>query len=216
MLGASVHEATFPIAAHESAGSSPEELMGAFLDGNTRAFEALFRGLGPRVASALTRMSGDQRLAEDLCQSVFLKLYRARSSYERGMLLAPWVFAMARNTYLDHLRRSKRRPEQLSEDGTLPELAMEIDPASASSFEQSGLQECLGCLPESQRQALVLLKVEGLTVAEAAALCGTSPASIKMRAHRAYVTLRDVLAKQDPTRVSERRAGSRKRSPRDV
>ena len=186
--------------------------MAAFLDGDARAFEALFRELGPRIASALTRMSGDRRLAEDLCQSVFLKLYRARSSYERGMLLTPWVFAMARNTYLDHLRRCKRRPEQLSDDGTLPELATEMERTSGSTFEQSGLQECLACLPASQRHALMLLKVEGLTVAEAAALCGTSPASIKMRAHRAYVTLRDVLAKEDRTPAS----GSRKRSSRDV
>jgi RNA polymerase sigma-70 factor, ECF subfamily len=183
-----------PVPSHDSSRSSPEELMCAFLDGDPRAFETLFRELAPRVASALTRMSGDRRLAEDLCQSVFLKLYRARESYERGMLLTPWVFAMARNTYLDHLRRSRRRPEQLSDDGSLPESA---SPTASNGNEQSGLQEYLACLPESQRHALVLLKVEGLTVVEAAALCGTSPASIKMRVHRAYVTLRDVLGKRD-------------------
>jgi RNA polymerase sigma-70 factor (ECF subfamily) len=180
----------FPV--REVARASPEELMCAFLDGDERAFEALFRELAPRIASALTRMSGDRRLAEDLTQSVFFKLYRARGAYQRGVLLTPWVFAMARNTYLDHLRHVRRRPEHLSEDGTLPDCPN--DPAP-SSLEYKGLHEGLEALPESQRHALMLLKVEGLTVAEAAALCGTSPASIKMRAHRAYATLRSLLSR---------------------
>src|ERR1700744_79558 len=128
--------ASAPDARHSSAGAraargdhtSPEALMCAFLDGDTRAFEALFRELAPRIASALTRMSGDRRLAEDLTQSVFLKLYCARTAYQRGVLLTPWVFAMARNTFLDHIRHTKRRPEHLSEDGTLPEWANEPEP----------------------------------------------------------------------------------------
>jgi RNA polymerase sigma-70 factor, ECF subfamily len=180
----------FPVRQAERA--SPEELMCAFLDGDERAFEALFHELAPRIASALTRMSGDRRLAEDLTQSVFFKLYRARGSYQRGVLLAPWVFAMARNTYLDHLRRVRRRPEHLSEDGTLPDCPN--DPAP-SSLEYQSLHEGLQALPASQRDALLLLKVEGLTVAEAAALSGTSAASIKMRAHRAYATLRSFLSR---------------------
>ena len=154
--------------------------MCAFLDGDARAFETLFRDLAPRVASALTRMSGDRRLAEDLCQSVFLKLYRARASYERGMLLTPWVSAMARNTYLDHLRRSRRRPEQLSDAGSLPESA---NPTAVSGSEQTGLHEYLACLPESQRHALVLLKVEGLTVAEAAALVNLRTSARQNKTH---------------------------------
>lgn len=192
--------ASAPDARHSSADAraarddhaSPEALMCAFLDGDTRAFEALFRELAPRIASALTRMSGDRRLAEDLTQSVFLKLYRARTAYQRGVLLTPWVFAMARNTFLDHIRHTKRRPEHLSEDGTLPERANEPEPPAP---EYKGLRESLEALPAKQRTALLLLKVEGLTVAEAAALCGTSPASIKMRAHRAYAKLRSELAK---------------------
>jgi RNA polymerase sigma-70 factor (ECF subfamily) len=179
--------------ARRSEKTSPEDLMCAFLDGDARAFEALFRELAPRVASALTRMSGDRRLAEDLTQSVFLKLYRVREAYQRGVLLTPWVFAMARNTFLDHVRHTKRRPEHLSEDGTLPEWPN--DPA-APAHEYKQLRESLEMLPRAQRDALLLLKVEGMTVAEAAALCGTTPASIKMRAHRAYAKLRHALAKE--------------------
>jgi len=166
--------------------------MCAFLDGDVHAFEALFRELAPRVAAVLTRMSGDRRLAEDLTQTVFLKLYRARGSYQRGELLTPWVFAIARNLYVDHVRRTRRRPEALSEDGSLPELVQE----AVAQDRDPALQESLEALPAAQRRVLLLLKVEGLSVAETAALCGTSPASIKMRAHRAYATLRNLLSRR--------------------
>lgn len=139
--------------------------MGAFLDGDVRAFETLFRQLAPRVASVLTRVSGDRRLAEDLTQNVFLKVYRARSSYQRAEMLTPWGFAIARNLYIDHVRRMRRRPEDLSEDGTLPELADQVfDP----QLGDENLSESLESLPASQRHVLLLLKVEGLSVAETA------------------------------------------------
>ena len=172
--------------------ATPEELMGEFLDGDPRAFDELFRVLAPRVASALTRMSGDRLLSEDLTQAVFLKLFRARESYQRGVLVTPWVFAMARNTFRDHLRHTRRRPELLSSDGSLPETAANDPQLEAPELRL--LRDSLRMLPDSQRQALLLLKVEGLTVAEAAALCGTTPASLKMRAHRAYARLRELWA----------------------
>src|SRR5215510_4075026 len=94
--------------------ASAESLMDKFLDGDAQAFEQLFRQLSPRVVAVLAHMSGDVRLAEDLTQTVFLKVYSARGAYQRGMLVMPWVFAIARNTFLDHKRHVRRRPESLS------------------------------------------------------------------------------------------------------
>lgn len=171
---------------------NPEQLMERFLDGDASAFERLFKQLAPRVASALVQMSGDPRLAEDLTQIVFLKLYRARAGYQRGMLLTPWVFAIARNVFLDERRQRRRRHETLSQDGQLPE------PVSESRSEQdqqarATLEALLVNLPPNQRQALLLLKMEGLSLAEIAALTGSSVASIKMRLQRAYRHLRELL-----------------------
>jgi RNA polymerase sigma-70 factor (ECF subfamily) len=168
---------------------SPEALMEAFLNGEPQAFEHLFRRLSPRVAAALTHMSGDARLAEDLTQIVFLKLFRSRAAYQRGMLVMPWVFAIARNTFLDDRRQRRRRPESLSSDGTLPEQVSESDEPGM----RKALTDLLQTLPAFQREALVLLKLEGLSLAEVAGLCGTSTASIKMRLHRAYRSLRATL-----------------------
>lgn len=171
---------------------SPEALMEAFLNGDAHAFEQLFRLLSPRVAAALAHMSRDARLAEDLTQIAFLKLYRARASYQHGMLVMPWVLAIARNAFLDERRRRRRRPESLSCDGILPEV--EVEPrGSLEQSPQKALLDMLNTLPSSQQEALVLLKVQGLSLAEAASLCGTSIASIKMRVHRAYCSLREKL-----------------------
>lgn len=166
--------------------------MEAFLDGDARSFEQLYRHLAPRVMGALVHMSGDACLAEDLTQAVFLKLYRSRAAYQRGMLVMPWVFAIARNTFIDQRRLSRRRPERLSSDGVLPEPEAE-EPASLNCF-SNGLYDLLQRLPEQQRSALVMRKVQGLSIAEAASLCGTSPGSIKMRVQRAYQNLRGMLA----------------------
>lgn len=189
---AALGEAALVRSLPEAASDAPEQLMERFLDGDALAFERLFKQLAPRVASALAQMSGDPRLAEDLTQIVFLKLYRARAAYQRGMLLAPWVFAIARNVFLDERRQRRRRRETLSVDGHLPELVSESR-AELDEQARATLEALLSSLAPNQREALVLLKMQGLSLAEIAALTGTSVASIKMRLHRAYRRLRELL-----------------------
>jgi RNA polymerase sigma-70 factor (ECF subfamily) len=191
------------------AADSPEALMEAFLNGDTHAFERLFRQLSPRVAAALAQTSRDARLAEDLTQVVFLKLYRARATYQRGMLVMPWLLAIARNAFLDERRRRRRRPESLSSDGSLPELEMEPR-SDLEPGRQKALHDALKTLPSAQQEALVLLKVHGLSLAEVASLHGTSIASIKMRVHRAYCSLREKL----PTRNLNEAGVKRRRGAR--
>lgn len=186
----------------ESAPATPETLMEGFLDGDVHAFELLFKRLAPRVASVLAQLSNDARLAEDLTQVVFMKLYRSRAAYQRGMQLTPWLFAIARNVFLDDRRRRRRRPEALSLDGQLPELVCEPR-AESDEGTRGTLRVMLQTLPPAQRQVLILLKLEGLSLVEAAALLGTSVASVKMRVHRAYRALREQLG-NDPLRGRER------------
>ncbi len=181
------------------AGSrSLEQLMELFLDGDRRAFDEIFRRVAPRVVGMLRAMSGDARLAEDLAQTTFLKVHRARDSYQRGAPLEPWVFAIARRTFIDHKRRQVRSPVRLSDDGTIPELPPE--PADGpegferlSDEQANALRTRLQSLPEQQREALVLLKVQGLSTAEAAAVTGSTVGAIKLRAHRAYESLRKAM-----------------------
>lgn len=170
---------------------SNEAWMLAFVQGDASSFERLYERLAPKLLAALKHMSGDARLAEDLTQMTFMNMVRARATYQPGMAVSPWLFAIARNLWLDHRRTLGRRPESLSRDGGLPDGCAE--PCSMAHVDLIAL---LGRLPRRQRDALLLIKVRGLTVVEAAALCGTSPASMKMRMQRAYRSLRAALARE--------------------
>lgn len=176
---------------------SLEALMEALLDGDARAFETLYARLAPRVRGLFRALGADARAAEDLTQTTFLKVHRARESYRRGAPVEPWVFAIARRSLIDSRRRTKRRPEFLSEDGSMPEPAQ--DTAASDGFDRldeaqlKALQKGMDALPAAQREALVLLKVEGLSISEAAAVAGTTSGALKVRAHRAYEALRRAL-----------------------
>lgn len=174
-----------------------EARMEAFLAGDVRAFEALYRSLAPRVAGFLRGLCNDPRLAEDLTQTTFLKVHRARDTWQRGAPVEPWIFAIARRSFLDHRRQRKRRPEDLSSDGQVPEAPPvehapegfdRLDPAVLETLTTS-----LAALPEAQREAIVLLKVKGLSVADAAQVAGVSPGALKVRAHRGYEAIRKAL-----------------------
>ncbi len=171
--------------------------MEAVLAGDARVFGTLDRALAPRVRGFLRGLSCDERTAEDLTQTTFLKVHRARGTYQLGAPVEPWIFAIARRTWLDHRRARRRRPEDLSSDGTVPEPPAReevvegfdrLDPAVAEAL-IAGLE----ALPDAQREAVVLLKVEGLSVADAALIAGVTPGALKVRAHRGYEALRRAI-----------------------
>mgnify|MGYP000993840932 CR=1 FL=1 len=184
-------------------GGPCDVLMARVLQGDARAFEALYRALSPRVRGFLRNISGDDRTADDLTQVTFLKVHRARETYQLGAPVEPWVFAIARRSYLDHRRARRRRPEDLSSDGTVPEPPRveetndgfdRLDPQVAET-----LRAGLASLPDPQREAIMLLKVQGLSVADAAQVAGVTPGALKVRAHRGYEALRKLLGlKKEP------------------
>ena len=190
------------------------EAMGRYCDGEAAAFHRLYAMLAPRVLAYLAGIIGDRAAAEDVLQLAFMKVHEARGSYVRGANPIPWIYTIAYRTCLDEMRRRKRSRVRLTKDGEMqaavavhitgvPEEARppEDDRAATATAALAALER----LPLNQRQALILTKVEGRTVAEAALISGTTPGAIKLRAHRAYVTLRGLLG----------RAGGQGRDERD-
>lgn len=170
--------------------------MGRYCDGDSVAFHALYALLAPRIFAYLLGLVGDRPLAEDLLQQTFLKLHQARGVYIRSANPSPWIYAIAHRTCLDELRKRKRGLVRLTEDGTLPDqpraaLTGEPEDTARDESAEPGISlSALECLPARQREALILTKVHGHSVAAAATIAGTTPGAIKLRAHRAYVTLR--------------------------
>jgi RNA polymerase sigma-70 factor, ECF subfamily len=187
--GASPPLATAPaLSRGELATLSVEELMTAYVAGRGEAFDALYSRVSPRVFGFLLRLTRNRERAEDLLQVTFGKIHRARASYLQGAPFLPWALAIARRSFYDEVRAAKTRKEDLSFDGTLPEVETGRD---ASHFELADiLERALDQLPQSYREAIQLTKITGLSMTEAATVVGTSPTAVKLRVHRGYKLLR--------------------------
>jgi RNA polymerase sigma-70 factor (ECF subfamily) len=164
--------------------------MEAYVDGDAAAFDLLYERIATRLFGYLIRLTRQRERAEDLLQVTFAKVHRARDSYLRGAPLLPWVFAIARRAFLDERRRAQSRHEELAPGGVLPEPTPEPE---ASDDVSVALEQAMERLPESYREAIVLTKVTGLSVAEAAQVLGTTPTAVKLRVHRGYKELRRQL-----------------------
>lgn len=179
------------------------ELMARYCDGDPASFEGLYALLAPRLLAYLIGIVGERATAEDLLQLTFLKLHQSRDLYVRGADPVPWMYTIAHRTALDELRRRKRARVRVGEE--VPASAEPRADLSGSAVEAAPRDEgfsdetlrALQELPESQREALLLTTVQGRSIKEAAAITGSTPTAIKLRAHRAYVTLRKLLGKKE-------------------
>jgi RNA polymerase sigma-70 factor (ECF subfamily) len=168
--------------------------MERYAEGDDASFAAVYDALAPRLYGYLLRQTRQRARAEDLLQQTMLNIHRARSSFIPGAEVTPWAFAIARRLLVDSMRRGRR--EFLTDDG-------EVDPGAdkgpggdevAQARELAArVEKVLAKLPQSQRAAFELIKTEGLSVAEAAEVLGTTVAAVKLRAHRAYEALRGAL-----------------------
>jgi RNA polymerase sigma-70 factor (ECF subfamily) len=164
--------------------------------GDDAAFEALYDALASRLYRYIRRHVPDVHRSDDLLQETFLRMHKARGTFVIGAPVLPWAFAIARRLVLDDVRRDRRAPRVVDDDGTVPS-----NPTSTERPEQlveareiaQRFTDTLARLPESQRTAFELLKQDGLTLVEAAAVLGVTVTAVKLRAHRAYEALRVAL-----------------------
>jgi RNA polymerase sigma-70 factor (ECF subfamily) len=165
--------------------------MDRFIQGDRGAFDALFQRHGQAIHGYLLRMVGSAAAADDLVQTTFLSLVRARDRFRPGSAFKPWLYAIATNAARDQHRR--RRQEAPLEDADV--TADVTDPLGRNDpFEREAVRAALEQLPESQRVPILLHRFEGLSFAEIAAVVGASETAVKVRAHRGYERLRDLLA----------------------
>jgi RNA polymerase sigma-70 factor (ECF subfamily) len=142
--------------------------------------------LSPLLRRFFLGLDFDVNAADDLVQDTWLRLHRALHTYRHGAPALPWIYAIARHTRLDDLRKRVRvRRAEVAMD-TLPEVPWE-PPVENESVD---LRPLLAELPESQREALMMTKVQGLSLEEAARATNSSVGSVKQKVFRAYEKLR--------------------------
>ena len=125
------------------------------------------------------------------------QLHDARGRFLPGADVVPWAYAIARRLFIDGTRRRKRDHlhDEYDEERSAAQNTAPSGQAVAEARELSeALRAKLDALPPLQREAFRLVREEGLSMAEAAEVLGTTAAAVKLRAHRAYESLREVLA----------------------
>ena len=153
----------------------------------------------PQLRAFGRSLSGDRDLADDLVQETLMKAWGARSRFQAGTNMRAWTFIILRNLYFSQVRRRRFRGEwdELTADRVL------AAPASQDRHIELGdLQRALQTLPQSQREALILVGAGGFAYEEAAEICGVAVGTIKSRVARGRVALEAAMS--DPALPSRR------------
>jgi len=156
--------------------------------GNVEAYRALLDDIGPEVMGFLRARVPSLQDVDDLYQETLLALHCARRTYKAPRPVEPWLFAIAGHVLARHIRRQRIRTAREVLVDSLPERA-----TGDGGHARVRLAQALDRLPPAHREALELVKFEGLSTAAAAVRTGTTPGALRVRAHRAYRALRQVL-----------------------
>ena len=166
-----------------------EALMERYIDGDPNAFDDLYRLAAPRILGQLLRITPNRAVADDVLQITFSKVHRARSSYLRGSAVLPWMMVIAKNALYDERRGLRHKLEVSTGDEVLQAVSAPDDQRDRAVE----LWTAMDRLPEHYRDAIELTKLAGFSGSEAANLLNTSKAAIKLRVHRGYALLRNIL-----------------------
>lgn len=171
-------------------------LMVASLDGSAVSYRSLLEQLSHRLRAyykgKLARVGRGATEAEDLVQEVLLAIHVKRHTYDTGELFTPWVHSIARYKLIDYLRRTRSAASVPIDEGA--DVMAQDDHAGAENSHD--IRKLLGRLPEKVRCSIECVKLEGRSVAEAAARCGISESGVKINIHRGLRTLANFTARE--------------------
>jgi RNA polymerase sigma-70 factor (ECF subfamily) len=179
--------------------SSADRAMDRYADGDDNAFSALYDALAPRLFRFAMRQLHNRAASEDVVQQTLLQIHCARDRFARGAAVMPWAYAIARRLLIDASRHRGREDLGAAEGRDAEEPSSAISPEEALHRKRSeaALERDVAHLPPAWRESFELLKVENLSVAEAAEVLGITRGMVKIRAHRATAALRKAQAHRE-------------------
>ncbi len=169
------------------------ELMGQAQQGDEESYRQLLSALGKVIENYLRKRFGSLEFLEDMVQESLMAIHQARHTFIAGRPFSPWMFAIVRHKAIDMLR--KRNLHQGLNSWQAGVQVKPGDQVAGAEALLEGVQLFKG-LKLKSRQALILTKVIGLSVREAADKLGVSEVAMKVRIHRALQELRVNLKQQ--------------------
>ncbi len=161
--------------------------------GDRQAFDELIRLYYDYVFGFLLKNTADEILSEDLTQETFLKMIRSIEKYDPGgsASFGTWLITIAKNCYIDHLRRNRIHLEDIDSLPLEDERNVADEVERKLQYEQ--IVEAMETLPVEQALAIKLKYVEDMTLAQIAEQFGVQQKTIKSRIHDGTVKLRRML-----------------------
>lgn len=175
------------------------QLMARFCQGDAGAFETLYRRHKDPLYRYLQRLSYDQDSVDDVFQDAWGKIIGARDRYRPTAKFRTFLFRVARNCFIDYLRRNNRHRQAALFDEPLPPST---EPGPDEETERLRMRErlerALADLPAAQRDAYLLHEEGGLSIEQIAEVTGSNREAAKSRLRYAIAKLRTALADSDP------------------
>ena len=144
----------------------------------------------PHLRAFGRSLSGSRDVADDLVQETLLKAWAARERFQAGTNMRAWTFIILRNHFLSQMRRSRFKGEW---DDLVADRLLAAPAGQDKQIELADMQRALMQLPQSQREALILVGAGGFAYEEAAEICGVAVGTIKSRVARGRTALEQVL-----------------------
>jgi RNA polymerase sigma-70 factor (ECF subfamily) len=177
---------------------SDAQLLALAAESKRDALDALYSAYKSRIYTFLLRFLADPELADDVTQEAFTKAFSALPELQRGTKVLPWLYKVASNTAIDHVRRRKRftwiRMGAMQDTPHEPHAADQ----SAGVGEREHMQAVLRTLPPENAVALLLHALEGYSYKEIAEIQGASLTAVRSRIARARIAFKEGYATKDP------------------
>ena len=181
---------------------SDNEVMDAVRDGKVEKLAILFERHQVMLYNFFLRLTGNRSASEDLVQDVFIRILKYRAGYQGQSRFAFWMFQIARNAHIDHLRKQKGDlplDEQFAEPPSReprPEERLEAEQDVAL------IRRALDRLPWKKREILMLSRFQDLKLREIADLLGCHVGTVKAQVHRALKELGRIYLELQEGRTS--------------
>jgi RNA polymerase sigma factor (sigma-70 family) len=154
-------------------------------------FKAELAQVIPQLRAFGRSLSGNRDLADDLVQETLMKAWAARARFQAGTNMRAWTFIILRNLFLSQMRRSRFTGEW---DELVADRLLAAPAGQDRQIELGDVERALQHLPQSQREALILVGAGGFAYEEAAEVCGVAVGTIKSRVARGRVALEALMA----------------------
>lgn len=175
-----------------AAAATDAELIAAHAAGDPNAFGEVVRRHRDRMWAVALRTLRDPDEAADALQDAFISAFRAAGSFRAESQVTTWLHRIVVNACLDRVRRRNARPTSPLPEAGPNEPAAPRD-AMSERETQLAVQDALATLPDEQRAAIVLVDVEGYSVAETASILGVAEGTVKSRCARGRAKLAVLL-----------------------